>query len=77
MAQMSGIVDRSRMVNGKLTSLADLGYSDVGLDDNWQQCGSYGPENYTFHSQEGRPVVNSSSFWDFQQMTNFAVSFAS
>ena len=25
---------RKLSVNGKLTSLADLGYNDVGLDDN-------------------------------------------
>ena len=71
---MTAIADRSRMVNGKPTSLADLGFSDVGLDDNWQQCGSYGPDKYTFHSAEGRPVVNQKRFWDFQNMTNYAHS---
>lgn len=37
---MDAMVDRSRTVNGKPTSLADLGYSDVGLDDAWQLCGA-------------------------------------
>jgi alpha-galactosidase len=46
---MAGMVDRSRSVNGVPTSLRDLGYIDVGLDDNWQACGAYGPNKYTFH----------------------------
>jgi hypothetical protein len=36
-AQMSGLVDTSRTVNGVPTSLAALGYTDSGLDDFWQQ----------------------------------------
>jgi len=46
----------------------------VGLDDNWQQCGKYGPNGYTFHSEEGRPIVNPARFPDFQNMTNYAHS---
>ena len=41
LTQMDGITSRSRNVNGIPTSLKDLGYSDVGLDDFWQQCGRY------------------------------------
>jgi hypothetical protein len=43
---MDGVTRRTRTVdffNGKgpvKTSLADLGYSNVGLDDNWQKCGA-------------------------------------
>ena len=33
LAQMAAISSRSRTVNGVPTSLADLGYADVGLDD--------------------------------------------
>ena len=33
LTQMSLITARTRMVNGVPTSLADLGYNDVGLDD--------------------------------------------
>ena len=101
---MTGMLDKSRMVDGVPTSLKDLGYSvrrlavcalrrrpcarahapclpphppspqDVGLDDNWQQCGKYGPNGYTFHSEEGRPIVNPARFPDFQNMTNYAHS---
>lgn len=30
--QMAAAANRSRLVDGKLTSLADLGFSDIGLD---------------------------------------------
>eukprot|EP00954_Amorphochlora_amoebiformis_P003786 294416-Amorphochlora_amoeboformis.AAC.1 len=39
---MDAMVVRKRLVNGVPTSLCDLGYCDVGLDDAWQECGSYG-----------------------------------
>lgn len=32
---MDGITSRQRNVNGVPTSLKDLGYVDVGLDDAW------------------------------------------
>lgn len=69
---MDALVDRSRLVNGVPTSLADLGYTDAGLDDNWQECGSYGPENYTYHDASGNPVVATSRFPDFKAMTTYA-----
>jgi len=34
-ANIRGLADKSRMVNGRPTSLAELGYTDVGLDDGW------------------------------------------
>ncbi len=99
---MDAIVDRSRMVNGVPTSLADLGYTDVGLDgecccslccallgpaltppplpprplprpaDNWQQCGTYGPNNYTYHDANGNPMINTGKFPSFKAMTDYA-----
>jgi len=42
-------------VGGKPTSLAHVGYNDAGLDDVWQKCGKYGPENYTYHDAAGSP----------------------
>lgn len=53
MAAMDAMVDTSRG-----PSLASLGYTDVGLDDAWQKCGSYGPNNYTYHAADGTPQVN-------------------
>eukprot|EP01043_Picozoa_sp_COSAG02_P081649 COSAG02_NODE_20058_length_850_cov_1.127830_2_plen_53_part_01 len=39
MKQVDMLVDRSRTVDGKATSLLDLGYNRIGLDDAWQDCG--------------------------------------
>ncbi len=71
-ATMDALVDRSRSVNGVPTSLADLGYSDAGLDDVWQKCGSYGPQNWTYHDAQGNPVVNTETFPDLKAMTTYA-----
>ena len=71
---MDGMVSRKRSVNGVLTSLLDLGYSDVGLDDAWQLCGSYGGDKYTYHDENGKPVVDTSMFPDFNEMTDYAHS---
>lgn len=45
-------------VGGKPMSLAEVGYNDAGLDDVWQKCGSYGPNNRTYHDAQGNPVVD-------------------
>ena len=53
-------------------SLADLGYRDAGIDDGWQKCGSYGPENYRYHSASGDPVVDTRKFPDLPRLTSLA-----
>ena len=63
---MAAVTSRSRTVNGVPTSLADLGYTDIGLDDYWQTCGSYGPDKCTYHTEEGSPVVNPAKFPSMQ-----------
>lgn len=68
---MDGMVKRSRMVDGKLTSLCDLGYCDVGLDDNWQNCQA-GAEGNHYHDANGDPVVNLDRFPDMKAMTDYA-----
>jgi len=71
---MDGMVSKSRSVDGVPTSLCDLGYCDVGLDDNWQECGNYGADNFTYHDEDGSPVVNYDVFPDFKAMTDYAHS---
>jgi len=66
---MKGMADRSRTVNGVQTSLIDLGYSDVGLDDNWQVC-----TDGHYHDDQGRPVVNTTIFPSMKNMTDYAHS---
>mgnify|MGYP006091369077 CR=1 FL=1 len=73
MSIMKGMTDRSNMVDGKPTSLCDLGYCDVGLDDNWQDCGSKDAAfGMHYHDKEGNPLVNYKRFPDFKNMTDYA-----
>ena len=67
MAAMDAMVDTSRG-----PSLASLGYTDVGLDDAWQKCGSYGPNNYTYHAADGTPQVNTDKFPSLSALTAHA-----
>lgn len=68
---MDAVVSRSRLVDGVPTSLADLGYSDVGLDDNWQKCDS-GVGGKGFHAPDGTPIVNEERFPDLGAMVAHA-----
>lgn len=73
-AKMESIMDKmtqmSRIVDGKATSLKDLGYVNCGLDDNWQSCGkgAFG----SFHDAEGNPIINKDLFPDMKAMTDYA-----
>jgi hypothetical protein len=56
-AMMEAMVDRSRTLGGKQTSLLDLGYIHVGLDGGWNDCFA---GNHSFHwASDGTPVWNS------------------
>eukprot|EP00416_Gambierdiscus_australes_P036674 CAMPEP_0171106590 /NCGR_PEP_ID=MMETSP0766_2-20121228/65075_1 /TAXON_ID=439317 /ORGANISM="Gambierdiscus australes, Strain CAWD 149" /LENGTH=430 /DNA_ID=CAMNT_0011567707 /DNA_START=42 /DNA_END=1334 /DNA_ORIENTATION=+ len=69
-SMMDAMVDRKRTVDGVPTSLCDLGYCDVGLDDNWQTCG--GGQKYSFHDDSGVPIINQERFPDMIAMTAHA-----
>ena len=71
-SQMGGLTDRSRTVDGKPMSLADLGYNNIGLDDAWQACGAGADGDY--HTALGVPLVNATRFPDMLAMTNHATS---
>jgi len=73
---MDGMVRRDPRykVDGVATPLCDLGYCDVGLDDNWQKCGKYGSEGYSYHNEDGSPVVNFDTFPSMKNMTGHAHS---
>ena len=60
---------RKRMVDGKPTSLQDLGYTSIGLDDNWQACGT--GLNGSFHDANGNPLINTTLFPDLKAMTSY------
>eukprot|EP00435_Cladocopium_sp_Y103_P012518 s197_g3.t1 len=67
---MDGIVSKKRKVDGIPTSLCDLGYCDVGLDDNWQDC--KGGHQYHYHDDAGIPIINRERFPDMITMTSHA-----
>lgn len=67
---MDGIVSKKRKVDGVPTSLCDLGYCDVGLDDNWQDC--HAGQKYRYHDDSGIPVINRERFPDMIAMTSHA-----
>jgi hypothetical protein len=62
------------LADGRLASLADVGYADAGIDDGWQACGSYGPEHFTYHSEDGAPMVDATKFPDLADLTTLAHS---
>ena len=68
---MDGMMRKDRTVDGVPTSLCDLGYCDVGLDDNWQQC-STTRGGLQFHDEDGTPLVNTDRFPDMAAMTAHA-----
>ena len=72
---MDGMVKKQTFGGGKPTSLCDLGYCDVGLDDHWQMCGS--PDaapGMHYHDKDGNPIVNKKVFPDLKAMADHAHS---
>lgn len=64
--QISGLVRKRHSIDGVPTSLHDLGYTSVGLDDGWQSCGD--GVNGTYHDEAGFPLVNKTRFPDMAMM---------
>lgn len=71
---MDGLVSVRRPTqhnnNTTLVSLCDLGYCNVGLDDNWQACDSpQAAAEMHYHQENGEPVINTERFPDMEAMT--------
>ena len=66
------MVSRARLVAGKPTSLADVGYIHVGVDDGWQACGTGWDKS--FHAQDGTPLVNLTKFPNLTSMVAYGHS---
>eukprot|EP00756_Hemistasia_phaeocysticola_P016784 Hpha_TRINITY_DN15497_c2_g9::TRINITY_DN15497_c2_g9_i1::g.176301::m.176301/K07407/E3.2.1.22B, galA, rafA; alpha-galactosidase len=71
-AVMDKMSERTRTVGGKATSFLDLGFSSVGLDDNWQACGA--GWNKSFHTESGEPMINFDRFPDMKAMVDYGHS---
>lgn len=69
---MLAMANRSRLVDGVPTSLVDLGYNRIGLDDAWQACGA-GIDG-SFHDSDGAPIINTTRFPSMKSMNALANS---
>lgn len=67
--QADGLTDRSRMVDGAPTSLLDIGYAELGIDEGWEACGQ--GFNHTQHTQYGWPVVDTTKFADMNATSSY------
>jgi hypothetical protein len=76
-ASMEAMADRSRLVDGVPTSLADLGYTRASVDGRYLACApstttackyDCGGVNGSYHDAEGRPVLNKTGFPDVAAM---------
>ena len=56
---------------GKLVSLQDLGYTDVGLDGGWARCEGV---NGTYHDAAGQLLINTTKFPDMRRINDLAHS---
>jgi len=67
----------NRLVDGKATSLLDLGYEHVGVDDGWQACfqgRAINGSQKSFHAMNGIPLVNVSKFPNLTDMVAYGHS---
>jgi alpha-galactosidase len=75
---IDAITDKTRMVDGVPTSLADIGYGRVGVDDGWQACNTGVMDNRThkasFHAEDGTPLVNKTIFPSLADLVKYGHS---
>lgn len=62
------LTKRTRSVNGVPTSLSDLGYYRLGIDDGWQACGA--GKSSSYHADDGTPLVNRTRFHNLKELVN-------
>ena len=69
-SQAVAFVDQSRQVDGKNTSLRELGYAYVGIDDGWMLCNS-GPGGVGYHDAAGNPIIDLKKFPDLKGLGDY------
>jgi hypothetical protein len=74
-ATIDAITDKRHVVDGKPTSLADLGYDSVGIDDGWQACGT--GYKGSFHAADGTPLINKTKFPDLKALVSYGHGYVS
>ena len=78
---VDAVADKSRKVNNVATSLADIGYNRIGVDDNWQLCNSTDSNgnangHYWHNNSEpnGWPNINTDRFPNLSAMVDYGHS---
>jgi hypothetical protein len=71
-AQFAGATAVRFTIAGVPTSLASLGYSNIGIDDGWDACGQ--GINGSFHDSNGDPMIDETLFPDMAGMVKSAAS---
>eukprot|EP00035_Acanthoeca_spectabilis_P009817 m.173365 g.173365 ORF g.173365 m.173365 type:complete len:420 (-) comp14846_c0_seq1:71-1330(-) len=73
---VDAVTAKSRMVDGTPTSLLDVGFSHVGVDDGWQLCnaGRSVKGKPSFHAADGTPLVNQSRFPSLKDLVDYGHS---
>ena len=66
------MVDTSRQVNGKAMSYAEIGYDEVGVDDNWQLCDSTGHYFHNDTAPKGWANINTQRFSDLSGLVTYS-----
>eukprot|EP00966_Prymnesium_polylepis_P018981 437363-Prymnesium_polylepis.1 len=66
---VDAVVKQRAGLDGELTSFLQLGFSNVGLDDGWQEC--WAGEMGSFHDGLGRPIVDLDRFPNMSNMTAY------
>lgn len=70
-ATYKAMAARTRLVDGVLTSLVDVGYTHAGIDDGWQMCDT-GAGGAGFHNASGYPQVDTAKFPSMTELTQQA-----
>jgi len=69
---IDAMLDTSRQVNGKAMSYVQLGYGEVGVDDNWQLCDSTGHYFHNNTAPNGWANINTQRFPDLSGLVSYA-----
>lgn len=67
--QVEGLARRRHSIDGKPTSLLDLGFDRAGIDSGWAECTGV---NGSWHDASGHFLINKTRFPDMKAMTNHA-----
>ena len=66
---INAITAKNWTVDGRLVSLADIGYASVGIDEGWEGCGQ-GVDG-TQHAADGTPVINTYRLPDMKKLVEY------